>query len=149
MLYGKFHSWQCIKLTIPSCRVNFAIEESINIFCLEIILVDFFQIKKIFVYKINLLFTWKFLSFSNSYLEIWNGLQSVCSPFVHATKSVKRTTFQSIISLFDFCILRPTRWDRLLWQVQIMTNQIRSPKRFPKERFLRDSDFLKDFRKIF
>ena len=36
-LYIKFHSWQCIKLTIPSSRVNFAIGESINIICLKII----------------------------------------------------------------------------------------------------------------
>ena len=60
----------------------------------------------------------------NPYLEIRNGLQSVSSPFIHVTKSAKRTIFQSIISLFDFCILRPTRWDRLWSQVQIMTNQI-------------------------
>ena len=31
----KFHSWQCIKLTIPSYFVNFAIEESKCIICLQ------------------------------------------------------------------------------------------------------------------
>ena len=84
-----------------------------------------FWLKYIFEIKQNLC-TRNTLKFErwNPYLEIRNGLQSVCSPFIHVTKSVKRTIFQSIVSLFDFCILRPTRWDRLLWQVQIMTNQI-------------------------
>ena len=62
----------------------------------------------------------------NPYLEIRNGLQSVRCPFIHVTNSAKRIIFQSIISVFDMWILRPTRWDRLWCQVQIMTNQILS-----------------------
>ena len=34
---------------------------------------------------------------SNSYLEIWNGLQSVPCPFIHVTKSVRKKIFQSIV----------------------------------------------------
>ena len=67
--------------------------------------------------------TWK-LERLNRYLEIRNGLQSVCSPLIHVTRSVQKIIFQSIISLFYIWILRPTRWDRLWWQVQILTNQI-------------------------
>ena len=173
--YWKIRSWQCIKLTIPSFRLNFVMGESRNIICLKFFVKNernlflnfsgvgwaqapsqhfsissiwsstslplsayairklisfirssmylvsvciFFQFKKIFVNEILNKF-WRL----NPYLEILNGLQFVSCPSIHVTKSAKRIIFQAIVSVFDICILRPTRWERLWWQVQIMTNQ--------------------------
>ena len=123
----KFHSWQCIRLTIPSSRVNVAIGEFKHIICLKMIFGEdvFLQLPKVWVPNLctSIQNAWKF-SRLNPYLEIWNGLQSVFCPFIHATNNEKIIIFQSITSVYDTWLLRPSRWNRLWWQVQIMTNQI-------------------------
>ena len=112
--YRKFHSWQCIKLTIPSSCLNSTIGESINILCLKIVNGGFDII--------HLNGPLKDHNEIDSHLEIWNGLQSVRWPFIHATKNIKTIIFQSMVSIW-YLVLWSTRWDRLVWQVQTMTNQ--------------------------
>ena len=71
----------------------------------------------------NIILQHQALKICNSHLEMKNGLQSVFWPFGPSTNTnnIKNIICQSIFSLF--WILRPTRWDRLWRQVQIMTNQ--------------------------
>jgi len=108
----KLHSWQCCKLIIPSFLVRVAIGASLYMVCLKHL--EYFKIIRLRrpARKTTI-----------SYLEMKNGLQSVFWPFGPSTNTnnIKNIIFQSIFSLL--WILRPTRWDRLWRQVQIMTNQ--------------------------
>ena len=66
------------------------------------------------------IFPTKLNSTRNHYLEVSNGLQSVLFPCIHVTNSTE-IIFQFMVSVFDICILRPTRLNRLWCLVQIMT----------------------------